>query len=62
MSYSITVKWPSGDVRTVEGFEEDAVEPWSEFLWLVGADDVRVACECGRCETCTDRGAFYDLR
>lgn len=61
MSYSITVKWPTGDVRTVGGFEPDAVGAWADFLWLAGADDVRAVCECGECEACTDRATFYDL-
>lgn len=56
--FKITVKWPSGEVRTVDGFAEDDVETWVDFLWLAGADDVRALCTCGECETCADRATF----
>ena len=56
--FKITVKWPSGDTRTVDGFEPDAVDNWVRFLWVAGADDVKVTCTCGECETCADRAVF----
>lgn len=59
MSYRIEVKWSNGQVNTVGGFTVESLDRWVDFLWTAGADDVRVWCECGECEACTDRAAFY---
>jgi hypothetical protein len=59
-TYSITVKWPSAQRATVTDFSEEAARNWADFLWICGADDVIVRCECGECETCYDRAIYMD--
>jgi len=56
--FEITVKWPDGRVITQGGWERDVADLYADILWACGADDVKVTCTCGTCETCTDRAAW----
>lgn len=56
--FEITVKWPDGRVIKGEPLDRNAADAMADLLWLSGADDVKVTCICGWCETCTDIAAF----
>lgn len=56
--YKITVKWPDGRTVMDDGYTADQAVALRDFLYAAGADDVKVECACGECETCTDRATF----
>jgi hypothetical protein len=58
--YEITVLWPSGESHGLGGFSEAQKDAMVNFLWVSGADDIRVRCTCNECETCCDRAAFEE--
>ena len=58
--YEITVKWPDGRVIADSGYTEEQARAIANFLWVAGADDVKVHCACGECETCSDYAAWSE--
>jgi hypothetical protein len=60
-NYEITVKWPTGRTFTRDGYTQDQAQAMADFLWACGADDVKLTCVCGECETCRDRAVAQGL-
>lgn len=59
--FTVSVKWPDGREITGPACSREAATALADFLWKAGADDVKITCECGWCETCTDRAAFEGI-
>lgn len=60
-TYMLIAKWPSGRTHSTRGWRWETADRLAHFLWECGADDVKVMCECGECETCTDRATAEGL-
>lgn len=56
--FNIKVKWSDGRVIADGGYSRLEADRIADCLWAAGADDVYITCECGECETCTDRASF----
>ena len=56
--FEITVKWPDGRTITDDGYTREQATAIADFLWVAGADDVKITCACNDCETCSDYAAW----